>query len=79
MQRGLTIVEIIIVVAVISILAAISITAYNGIQERAYQAKRDVAVRDYEKIMKLYNAQYASFPPVTNWMSCLGDESHYPA
>lgn len=38
-QKGFTIVELLIVVVVIAILAAITITAYNGIQERARNAK----------------------------------------
>ncbi|MDB5165339.1 MAG: Fimbrial protein, partial [Candidatus Saccharibacteria bacterium] len=34
-QRGFTIVELLIVIVVIGILAAITIVAYNGIQNRA--------------------------------------------
>lgn len=34
-QKGFTIVELLIVIVVIGILAAISIVAYNGVQERA--------------------------------------------
>ena len=34
-QKGFTIVELLIVIVVIGILAAITVVAYNGIQERA--------------------------------------------
>ena len=37
--RGFTIVELLIVIVVIAVLAAISIVAYNGIQDRARQSK----------------------------------------
>lgn len=38
-MKGFTIVELLIVIVVIAILAAISVVAYNGIQERSRQAK----------------------------------------
>lgn len=41
MQRGFTIVELLIVIVVIGILAAITIVAYNGIQDRANLARID--------------------------------------
>ena len=53
-RRGFTIVELLIVIVVIAILAAISIVAYNGIQERARDADRKSEIRAYKKPLELY-------------------------
>lgn len=46
---GFTIVELLIVIVVIAILATISIVAYNGIQDRAYNAKVIAGTQAYNK------------------------------
>lgn len=38
MKRGFTIVEMLLVIVVIAVLAAITLVAYNGIQQRSYQS-----------------------------------------
>lgn len=42
-QKGFTIVELLIVIVVIALLATISIVAYNGVQGRARDSKRQAA------------------------------------
>ena len=61
-QKGFTIVELLIVIVVIGILAAITIVAYNGIQNRA----RDTSVRsdlaNLAKQFELYNVDNGRYP-----------------
>lgn len=52
-QRGFTIVELLIVIVVIAILAAITIVAFNGIQQRARNMARISAA---EQIAKAFDA-----------------------
>lgn len=55
-QAGFTIVELLIVIVVIGILAAITIVAYNGIQERAESTKIVSQATAFVKGLKLYEA-----------------------
>lgn len=52
-RTGFTIVELLIVIVVIAILATISVVAYNGIQDRARQAKIDSDLAILEKAVHL--------------------------
>lgn len=53
-QRGFTIVELLIVIVIIGILAALVVVAYNGIQNRAYDTTVRTDLNNVGKKIKLY-------------------------
>lgn len=66
---GFTIIELLIVIVIIAILAAITLVAYNGIEEKANNTKTINVVETYVKLLTMYRTDNSDFPAVT---SCLG-------
>ena len=69
-KRGFTIVELLIVIVVIAILAAISIVAYNGIQQRAREVQLSSDVNAIKKSMELYKADKGEYPRCPTGSEC---------
>ena len=61
-SKGFTIVELLIVIVVIAILAAITIVAYNGIQNRAHTTAQKTAAENMAKKIESYNAIKSAYP-----------------
>lgn len=72
-RHGFTIVELLIVIVVIGILAAITIVAFNGVQQRAKNANIVTGVKAYETALLRYALDNRSYPPGLNSNKCLGD------
>ena len=60
-QTGFTIVELLIVIVVIAILAAISVVAYTGIQQRARDNIRKADIEQIAKALELHYIDYGIF------------------
>ena len=69
-SRGFTIVELLIVIVVIAILAAISIVAYNGIQDRARFTSYQTDLSNIRKAILMYYIDNGKYPvtPSDSWL-----------
>ena len=61
-KSGFTIVELLIVIVVIGILAAITIVAFTGIQQRARNAQVVAGVQAYQKALLQYATVNGAYP-----------------
>lgn len=72
---GFTLVELLIAIAVIGILALITIVAYNGIQQRAQNQRKQEDIKNVEALLENYATQHGGMYPATtantvaNWKS----------
>lgn len=65
-SKGFTIVELLIVIVVIGILAALVVTTYNGIQQKARDTERKTDVKALHGQLEAYQAQNGKYPTLGN-------------
>jgi general secretion pathway protein G len=69
-SMGFTIVELLIVIVVIGILAAITIVAYTGMQDRAKFSLMQSDLKSITKALELYKVDNGSYPNTIGQAGC---------
>jgi len=65
-KKGFTIIELLIVIAIIGLLATISIVALNGARQKGRDAKRVGDIRQVQTALELYFNDQNSYPVVAS-------------
>ncbi len=65
-DQGFTIVELLIVIVVIGILAALVVTTFTGIQQKARNTERQTDVKAIHGQVEAYYAQNGKYPTLAN-------------
>lgn len=71
-QTGFTIVELLIVIVVIAILAAITIVAYNGIQNRANDTSIQSDLKNIAQKLEMFKVDNGYYPAGSGQLTPLG-------
>lgn len=71
-RGGFTLVELLIVIVVIAILAAISVVAYGGIQQRARDSRRDHDMKVLTQALEMFYIDNGHYPIITAKVQGLG-------
>ena len=72
--QGFTIIELLVVIVVIAILAAITITSYSGVQQRALNANITSTAHTYYDALLSYSTLYGTYPPVPSQATTSADD-----
>lgn len=62
MQRGFTVVELLVVIVVVGVLAAITIVSYTGVNQKAVVSSLQSDLSISSKTLKMYYAEYGYYP-----------------
>ena len=78
-MSGFTLIEMLIVIAIIAILAGIVLTGVRGFQETARDTKRIGDTRNIQNLLELYFTRFGNYPAVSGWEGDLDTLGNVPS
>jgi len=66
-KKGFTLIEILVVVAIIGLLASIVLVGLGSFRARGRDARRIADLREVQNALELYYTKYSSYPQQTGW------------
>lgn len=70
LQKGFTLVELLIVIAIIGVLAALLMSNFIGVRQRARDAQRKSDLKQVQSALELYRSDVGTYPSCTSSASC---------
>lgn len=61
-ESGFTLVELLVVIAVLAILAGVAVPKLTGVRDRAYEAEAQHALDAFKTGVQLYEAEHGNYP-----------------
>jgi len=71
-KRGFTLIEILIVVAIIGLLASFVLVGLGGARSRARDARRIADLNQVQQSLELYYSKFGTYPVATAWTGATG-------
>lgn len=75
MKRGFTIIELLIVIAIIAMLSSIVLVVLTSMQAQSRDARRMEDVREIQKALNLYYIDSNRFPQAATEVALVGDDA----